>query len=125
MPRKISAGKWFCRGKQFVSALSFTESTSVFSSPTELLQNASLKEICLFPTYLDFHLLELPILTNSGSNEDVRNLLILISKEIFPCSCGLLFRFLPQQKLFSLHEWLHIIKLYLCVSYNICCAKKR
>lgn len=80
VPGKISAGKCFCRGRQFLSALSFKESTSAFSSPTELFQKAPLKEICLFPVYLHVHLWALLILTNSGSNEGVRNLLLLASK---------------------------------------------
>lgn len=40
--------KWFCRGKQFVSALCSKESTSVFSSPTEWVQKAPLKGIYTF-----------------------------------------------------------------------------
>jgi len=58
----------------------------------------------LLPTWT-FHLLELPILTNSGSDEVVRNLFLLASKEFFFPQVGLLFRSVTQHKLLGLYEY--------------------
>lgn len=41
---------------------------------------ASEREMHLFPTYLGFHLLDLSILTNSGSNENTMNSLLSVAK---------------------------------------------